>query len=190
MGVSLRRLFGYGFDAGLLLDLVTIFAVAAIGRRVGSAVEPMQVRSDNILYYANVPPASGEIDNAHVGGCECGVEDVCSCSDSLLAIRFETAERKYSTRGTHILYTDRTHPWGVSASAAAEWADNRTNTHLNLISSTYTPPASRIDVFQWPGEMRCTYLHNEKATTGNSAHFSLQGALGENQSDKKCSRIR
>lgn len=99
MGVSLRRLFGYGFDAGLLLDLVTIFAVAAIGRRVGSAVEPMQVRSDNILYYANVPPASGEIDNAHVGGCECGVEDVCRCSDSLLAIRFETAERKYSTRG-------------------------------------------------------------------------------------------
>ena len=113
-----------------------------------------------------------------------GAQTVCLQSD-LRQQRGSTAHE-----GTHILYTDRTHPWGVSASAAAEWADNRTNTHPNLISSTYTPPASRIDVFQWPGEMRCTYLHNEKATTGNSAHFSLQGALGENQSDKKRVRIR
>lgn len=41
----------------------------------------------------------------------------------MLAIRFETAEvGSTAHEGTHVLYTDRTHPLGVSASAATEWA--------------------------------------------------------------------
>lgn len=108
-----------------------------------------------------------------------GAQTVCLQSD------LRQQERNYSTRGDPCAKYRPNTSTGCFSFDCCRVGGHQTSTHPNLISSRYTPPASRIEAFLWPGEMKCTYLHNGKATTGKSVHFSLQGALGENQSDKK-----